>query len=74
MLLFGGPASPPLSSPASGEAGLDWWRQVIESCYRKRSDSGFEVECCIDTDLGSLRVKLEVVRAFLGLALASWAA
>jgi hypothetical protein len=29
----------PAPSPASGEAGLDWWRQVIESCYRERSDS-----------------------------------
>jgi hypothetical protein len=57
---------PPGSSPVPCETGLDWWRQVIESCYRKRSDSGYDVDCSCRPDLSSPGLKLEAVRAFLG--------
>lgn len=59
-------AGPPGSSPVPCETGLDWWRQVIESCYRKRSDSGYDVVFRFRPDLGSPGLKLEAVRAFLG--------
>jgi hypothetical protein len=56
----------PVSNPASGEAGFDWWRQVIESCYRERSDSRLGV-CCDWSSVGIPWVKLAAVRAELGL-------
>lgn len=57
---------PPGPSPVPCETGLDWWRQVIESCYRNRSDSGQDVDCDLRPDLGSPGLELEAVRAFLG--------
>jgi len=56
---------PKYQAPSRGETGLDWWRQVIESCHHGRSDSGCGVGCDCGPDLGVLWVMVVPWRAWV---------